>query len=246
MGDFHRHLERCLQDSAFKAEWDAQAVEPEKDRSEALTTVDEYLRKRGITDEQMADARKENQAYIDAYNLRQARKATGDERVAFVFGPPCSGKLTFVKKHFPHHFLVDIHEFQMQGMGVWESRCATEDALKEALRNHDKVVMKHTLMKAKRRPMYIDAVRSVLGDSVSIAAYYSLPDLETYVRYDKLDLADWQASHPGSQEELHSRAQLESYLFEFEVPNEDEGFSNVFHIQSLPDGKPSFGSKDAF
>lgn len=66
------------------------------------------------------------------------------------------------------------------------------------------------------------------------------------MRYDKLDLADWQASHLSSNEELHSREQLESYLFEFEVPDESEGFSNVFHIQSLPDGKATSSSQDAF
>lgn len=174
-----------------------------------------------------------------AAEREQDKNKAGGERVVFVFGPPCSGKLTFIKKHFPHHFLVDVHEFQMQGMGVWESCCATEAALKEALRNHDKVVLKHTLMKAKRRPMYTDAVRSVLGDGAFIAAYYSLPDIETYVRYDRLDLVDWQASHPDSREELCSRAQLESNLFEFEVPDEGEGFGSVMHIQSLPDGKPT-------
>lgn len=89
-------------------------------------------------------------------------------------------------------------------------------------------------------------MRSILGDSAAIAAYYSLPDIETYVRYDKLDLVDWQALHPGNHEALHSRMQLESYLFEFEVPSEDEGFSNVFHIQSPPNRKPTLSSKDTF
>lgn len=35
-----------------------------------------YLEKRGITAEQMDEARAETQAVIDSYNLRQARKAS--------------------------------------------------------------------------------------------------------------------------------------------------------------------------
>lgn len=35
-----------------------------------------YLKKRGINDEQMRKAREHTKAAIDAYNLRQARKAS--------------------------------------------------------------------------------------------------------------------------------------------------------------------------
>lgn len=41
-----------------------------------MLSIDEYKNKRGITDEQMTEARKETQAYIDAYHLREARKAS--------------------------------------------------------------------------------------------------------------------------------------------------------------------------
>lgn len=40
-----------------------------------MTNLNAYLNKRGITDEQMAEARARTQATIDAYNLREARKA---------------------------------------------------------------------------------------------------------------------------------------------------------------------------
>lgn len=41
-----------------------------------MSNLDDYLKKRGITEEQMEVARQRTQAYIDAYNLAQARKAS--------------------------------------------------------------------------------------------------------------------------------------------------------------------------
>lgn len=46
-----------------------------------MLSIDEYKNKRGITEEQMTEARKETQAYIDAYNLREARKASNMTQV---------------------------------------------------------------------------------------------------------------------------------------------------------------------
>ncbi|MEG1913255.1 MAG: helix-turn-helix transcriptional regulator [Cloacibacillus sp.] len=40
-----------------------------------MTNLDDYLKERGITAVQMAKAEELTQAYIDAYNLREARKA---------------------------------------------------------------------------------------------------------------------------------------------------------------------------
>lgn len=40
-----------------------------------------YLDKRGVTDEQMADARARTQAAIDAYNLREARRSSNMTQV---------------------------------------------------------------------------------------------------------------------------------------------------------------------
>lgn len=41
-----------------------------------MSDLNAYLEKRGITVEQMDEARAETQAVIDSYNLRQARKAS--------------------------------------------------------------------------------------------------------------------------------------------------------------------------
>lgn len=40
-----------------------------------MNSLEAYAKKRGITDEQMEEARERTHAYIDAYNLREARKA---------------------------------------------------------------------------------------------------------------------------------------------------------------------------
>lgn len=40
-----------------------------------MADLNSYLRKRGITDQQMDEARERTQAAIDSYNLREARKA---------------------------------------------------------------------------------------------------------------------------------------------------------------------------
>lgn len=40
-----------------------------------MLSIDEYKSKRNITDEQMEETHKDTQAYIDACNLREARKA---------------------------------------------------------------------------------------------------------------------------------------------------------------------------
>ena len=46
-----------------------------------MADLNTYLDKRGITAEQMETARKETQAAIDAYNLREARKASNMTQV---------------------------------------------------------------------------------------------------------------------------------------------------------------------
>jgi len=46
-----------------------------------MADLNAYLEKRGITDEQMAEARAHTKATIDAYALREARKATSMTQV---------------------------------------------------------------------------------------------------------------------------------------------------------------------
>ena len=158
-----------------------------------------------------------------------------DLKTVFVMGPPCSGKRTFIKHRFPEHFVVDLHEFQdgtIARASTWQSYLLCKDALVEALGSHEKVVLKHTLMKAKRRPMYIEAVRSVLGDGAPIACWHSFPTIDEYSVYDRLDFERWSKTHTSSPfDGPASESELARRLREFEVPTIEEGFSEVHRIQ---------------
>ncbi len=46
-----------------------------------MTNLDDYLEKRGITEAQMAEARERTNAYIEAYNLQEACKASHTTQV---------------------------------------------------------------------------------------------------------------------------------------------------------------------
>ncbi|WP_172135036.1 AAA family ATPase [Adlercreutzia sp. ZJ473] len=154
------------------------------------------------------------------------------EDVVFVIGPPCSGKLTFIRENLLGYEVIDLHEIQKRSCTVWDSYLICEKELVEALQRHRKVILRHTLMKAKRRTMYINAVRSVRPDA-RISCFYSLPDLETYARYDESDAASWNAAHPDNPDPPHAKTALAIYLEEFEVPTIEEGFTSAQHIQRL-------------
>ena len=72
-----------------------------------------------------------------------------DPKTVFVMGPPCSGKRAFIKHCFPEHFEVDLYEFQdgtVARASTWQSYLLCQDALVEALKSHERVVLKHTLI----------------------------------------------------------------------------------------------------
>lgn len=46
-----------------------------------MPSLEDYLTKRGVTAEQMADARDATRAYVDAYALREARRMGGVTQV---------------------------------------------------------------------------------------------------------------------------------------------------------------------
>ena len=158
--------------------------------------------------------------------------------VAFVIGPPSSGKLTFAKRHLPEYHVVDLHDIQQHGVSTWESYEIAQDRLIEALQAGDKVVLRHTLLKAPRRLMYVDAVKQVLGEDARISCYYSLPDIDTYIQYDKADLKEYLVKHPDKVAWPENREYLGSLLEFFDVPTCAEGFDEVWHIQSMVDGMP--------
>lgn len=46
-----------------------------------MSNLDKYIKQRGITEQQMERARLDTQAYVDAYNLKEARKASNMTQV---------------------------------------------------------------------------------------------------------------------------------------------------------------------
>ena len=100
--------------------------------------------------------------------------------VIFVIGPAGVGKSTYIAEHFPEYKKVDLFDFQEDFMTVnrvWQSYLDCAEALKTALKENENVVLEHTLLKAHRRTMYIEAVREITDAPIDI--YVILPDVKT-------------------------------------------------------------------
>lgn len=153
--------------------------------------------------------------------------------IIFVFGLPCSGKSTFIKENFPDfkhiaidHFQKDLpygctqEERQEQMLAEYEE---CKQALIEAIKENDNVVLEHTLLKAMRRVPYIEAVRSATDQGIS--AYVFNPSIETLMRMRKKD--DIEAY----------REQINNEKSVLEIPKDKDGFAEVHIITEaeLPD-----------
>ena len=139
--------------------------------------------------------------------------------VIIVAGPPCAGKSTFIKKNFPDRTVIDVYDYQQSIVSVesvMQSYYDCKDALVLALQRGESVVLEHTLLKAKRRPMYIDAIRSITDQDIDI--YFIVPNLETYIQR--------QRSRNCYRGEEDSQMTLDI----IELPTKEEGFNNVYII----------------
>ena len=151
-------------------------------------------------------------------------------RIVFVIGPPGAGKSTYVKKEFPNAEVVDLWNFQKFTSAtvesVWKSYQDCEKALKEALERAKKkeeageqatVVLEHTLLMAKRRPMYVSAVREITDDPIEVHVVY--PNLREYKR---------RCREAGLFSGEY--VQLDAYEM-FESPKPEEGFSETVYVE---------------
>ena len=105
--------------------------------------------------------------------------------VIIVAGPTCSGKSTFIKDHFPNHTVVDLFDFQKDLPcicvdTVLASYEHCRDALTAAIDRGEDVVLEHTLLKQKRRPMYIAAIRE--HTDAPIEMYFLMPSDEQLLK----------------------------------------------------------------
>lgn len=140
--------------------------------------------------------------------------------VVFVIGPSGAGKSTYIAKNFPNYKKVDLWDFQKDNQiyeGVWRSyeRCC--DALIEAVKNEENVVLEHTLLKSMRRPMYIDAVRKVYDGPIDVVCI--IPD------NDKL--AERRSKKFKKEIKPHDFYDLKI----FEMPQEGDGFRNITVVE---------------
>lgn len=92
-------------------------------------------------------------------------------KIIFVMGFAGSGKSTYIKEQFKDMKVLDLYDYQENCWTydtVWDSYMRIKDDLIEAIKNNEDVVMEHTLLKAIRRKIYIDAVREVTDCPISI------------------------------------------------------------------------------
>jgi len=140
--------------------------------------------------------------------------------VKIVIGLACAGKSTFIKNNFPNSTVVDIFDFQEHARStedIWQSYIAAKDVLIKAIKAGDEVVLEHTLLRAIRREMYIDAIKSVTDEPIDI-----------YVVNPSPDIIQERSEKRGCP---YHKGEVEEALKVLEIPTKEEGFNNVYIIE---------------
>lgn len=163
----------------------------------------------------------------------------GKGRTIFVIGVAGGGKSHYVRTLPEGTKVIDLYDFQdgseADADDIMRTYEACRDALADAIRDRAAgdadydIVLEHTLLKAKRRPMYVDAAKEAGAEDIE--CMYVLPtEGQMYFLL---------AKRLGSIDALARMIQsgyVQSALAAFEVPVEDEGFSKVGRIEcDVPD-----------
>lgn len=148
-------------------------------------------------------------------------------QITFVMGMACSGKSSYIKKHFPNATIIDLYDFQKNKpfLGyeeVVKSYEECKEAVLEAIKRGEDVVMEHTLLKAIRRKPYIDAIREITDAPIDIV----LINPEIYT------LAARCRRRGIYNDENYLRKNLEI----LEIPTKEEGFDNITIIEDKEQG----------
>ena len=143
-------------------------------------------------------------------------------RIIFVIGPACAGKSTYIKNNFPDFKVIDLYDFQKDYAFLGYNECVEsyekcKDALIEAIKNNEDVVMEHTLLKAIRRKVYIDAVKELGDYEIECICIKPTPE----VLHQRKELRNIKSKIEWGKEELAI----------LEIPTIEEGFSNVKLIE---------------
>ena len=146
-------------------------------------------------------------------------------QIKIVMGIPCAGKSTFIKNNFPDYTIIDLYDYQKNTWpsvdNIMKSYEDARDALILAIKNNEDVVLEHTLLKACRREMYIQAIREVTDAPIDI--YVINPNV-TKVK-----------SHAKKRGINKTK---ENILYEkeiLEIPTLDEGFNSIKIIKNNKD-----------
>ena len=100
---------------------------------------------------------------------------------------------------------------------IMQSYIDCKDALISTIKEGKDVVLEHTLLKAKRRPMYIDAIREITDEPINI--YVVMPDSDTYLEFSQKRKCEM------------SKEMIDIMYDTLEIPTLDEGFSNIYIIK---------------
>jgi predicted kinase len=131
-------------------------------------------------------------------------------------GLSASGKSTYIEKHFPNTTVVDLYDFQQNAYTLEAIKQSYEDCknkLIEVLKEGKDVVLEHTMYRAIRRKIYIDAVRSVTDASIDMI--YIQPTLE-------------ELEERWKKREIYvDTDEIKSHLKIIETPTLEEGFHSI-------------------
>lgn len=137
-------------------------------------------------------------------------------RIIFVMGIAGSGKSTYIKENFTDFTVVDLYDFQQNCYTIqdcWKSYMDAKDALIEAIKKGENVILEHTLLKAERRKIYVDAVREITNVPIEIILIN--PEFNVLVeRHKKRNI-------------YLSDDYIKSNLDVLEIPTKEEGFETI-------------------
>lgn len=144
---------------------------------------------------------------------------TCNVKIIFVMGPSCGGKSTFIKNNFPEYKKLDLYDYEEKNgfsiPAIIQSYDEIKEDLIDAIKNNEDIVMEHTLLKAIRREVYIDAIKEVTDSP--IIGYFILPsdeEIESNAKKRKVRLYE---------------GELDNIRNILDIPTVDEGFAEV-HI----------------
>ena len=136
-------------------------------------------------------------------------------------GIPGVGKTTYIKERFKKDVIVlDLYTFQCKYgafQGYYELMKELKEKIKDDNRNGRDIVVEHTILKRKRRKEYVEAIREVTDEEISLV-FIDKTDDEIFnqlmERYEKMGLIIDEKLKDTTREEIKANRET------LEKPNE--------------------------